>query len=204
MINFSPILKIYRASSLSFILQNFTSDITCVGNDFDLKSGQCDGDAGSPVTRRISGTARGKPYYEQQFIVSTGIDCKLKATIYTRVSNRQVLTWIQKVTETTPLIMVVGGFASFNTDRLGRVKQPKSNKPTFEIELISQRNSKSCSKAVKGYKGRGFAVEGIKENEGDSFGMTGQFVKEAMIFCGGKNANNNLRTCFEWDSSDNT
>ena len=201
---FSPILKIYRASSLSFILQNFTSDITCVGNDFDLKSGQCDGDAGSPVTRRISGTARGKPYYEQQFIVSTGIDCKLKATIYTRVSNRQVLTWIQKVTETTPLIMVVGGFASFNTDRLGRVKQPKYNKPTFDIELISQRNSKSCSKAVKGYKGRAYAVEGIKENEGDSFGMTGQFVKEAMIFCGGKNGNNNLRTCFEWDSSDNT
>ena len=92
------------------------------------------------------------------------IKSEIKATIYTRVSNRQVLTWIQKVTETTPLIMVVGGFASFNTDRLGRVKQPKYNKPTFDIELISQRNSKSCSKAVKGYKGRAYAVEGIKEN----------------------------------------
>jgi hypothetical protein len=41
---------------------------------------------------------RGSDYFEQHFIVSTGIDCRLPATIYVRVTDRQILTWIQKVT----------------------------------------------------------------------------------------------------------
>ena len=39
-----------------------------------------------------------KPYYEQQFLVSAGVDCDLEATLYTRISNRKILTWIQRIT----------------------------------------------------------------------------------------------------------
>jgi hypothetical protein len=61
-----------------------------------IQEGACDGDSGSPVIRRVSGTSRGNPYFEQHYIVSTGVDCELKATIYARVTNREILTWIQK------------------------------------------------------------------------------------------------------------
>ncbi len=37
------------------IPQGFKSDISCVGNDFDIEQGSCEGDSGSPVIRRISG-----------------------------------------------------------------------------------------------------------------------------------------------------
>ena len=47
-----------------------------------FQEGACDGDSGSPVIRRVSKTARVNPYFEQHYIVSTGLDCKLKATIY--------------------------------------------------------------------------------------------------------------------------
>ena len=45
-----------------------------------------------------SGTARDEIYFEQQFIVTGGIDCRLRSTIYTRISERNILTWIQEVT----------------------------------------------------------------------------------------------------------
>ena len=45
-----------------------------------------------------SGTAREDIYFEQQFIVAGGIDCRLRSTIYTRISERNILTWIQEVT----------------------------------------------------------------------------------------------------------
>ncbi len=94
----------------------FTSDLSCVGNDFGFDQvketlqylmttmpnhfdtqGACEGDSGSPVIKRISETSRGKPFFEQHFIVSTGIHCDLKATIYVRVTERRVLNWIQEV-----------------------------------------------------------------------------------------------------------
>jgi hypothetical protein len=75
----------------------FKKDISCVGNQFKVDNA-CEGDSGSPVVRVFEGTARGKPYYEQHFIVSTGIDCRLPATIYVRVTNREILTWLQNIT----------------------------------------------------------------------------------------------------------
>ena len=56
----------------------------CVMN-YLFQEGACDGDSGSPVIRRVSKTARGNPYFEQHYIVSTGLDCKLKATIYVSI-----------------------------------------------------------------------------------------------------------------------
>ena len=80
--------------------------------------GACEGDSGSPVIRRISVSGRGRPFYQQDFIVSTGLDCRLRATIYTRVSQRKVLHWIQKISGTQPVVMVVGGFSSHTKDFL--------------------------------------------------------------------------------------
>ena len=45
-----------------------------------------------------SGTARDDIYFEQQFIVTGGLDCRLKSTIYTRLTERSILTWIQDIT----------------------------------------------------------------------------------------------------------
>jgi hypothetical protein len=109
----------------------------------------------------ISGSARGKPFYEQHFIVSGGIDCKLKATIYTRVTDRRVLNWIQRNTETAPLLMVVGGFSS-----------KKANGVINDIELISTKKSNLCSKHVKPIFGRRFNQDGVIQNEYDALGMT--------------------------------
>ena len=47
-----------------------------------------------------SDTAREEIYFVQQFIVTGGLDCRLRSTIYTRISERNVLTWIQDVTGT--------------------------------------------------------------------------------------------------------
>ena len=67
-----------------------------MGN-FAAPDGSCEGDSGSPLIRRVSNTARDN-YYEQQFIVSSGASCQLEATLFIRVADRRVLTWIQKVT----------------------------------------------------------------------------------------------------------
>lgn len=179
------------------IPQGFSSDISCAGNDFDIQEGACDGDSGSPVIKRISNTARETAFYEQHFIVSTGIDCKLKATIFTRISERRILQWIQKVTETTPVLMVIGGYASSR-----RGKPPG---PTNDIEIINGKKDKFCSKAVKPYTGLGYdnPETGILEKEGEVIGLTGYFSKEAAIMCGGKNFLENLNRCFEFNPETN-
>jgi secreted trypsin-like serine protease len=107
-----------------------------VGNEFDEDSTSCEGDSGSPVIRRISGTARGKPYYQQEYVVSTGLDCNLKATIYARVSNREILTWIQKVTDTSPLVVVIGGYTSFEYKKKKLVPKVEAG-PDNDIEILS-------------------------------------------------------------------
>ena len=76
--------------------RGLTSDLACLGNDFSSETA-CSGDSGSPIIKRIS-NSRGKPYFEQHYIVATGIDCSLKASFYTRVTNPEIFTWIQDLT----------------------------------------------------------------------------------------------------------
>ena len=48
----------------------------------------------------MTDSARGRPYYEQHFIVSDSAvagRCDAKASLFTRVADRQILTWIQNV-----------------------------------------------------------------------------------------------------------
>merc|ERR1719435_116599 len=61
------------------IPDGFTDVISCIGNDFDTAQSACEGDSGSPVIRRISLSGRGKPFFQQEFIVATGLDCRLPA-----------------------------------------------------------------------------------------------------------------------------
>lgn len=77
--------------------KGFHSDIACAGSEFKPE-GACEGDSGSPLIRLKSGTARKEPYYEQAYIVSTGVSCELEATLYIRVADRRILTWIQQQT----------------------------------------------------------------------------------------------------------
>jgi len=146
------------------------------------------------------------------FIVATGLDCRLPATIYTRVSQRDVLLWIQEVTDTQPVVMVVGGFTSHEKGFLaakdrGTVGNLKG-RLTNDVELISYgKSSKSCSKAVKPIIRGQITIDGktainefgFSEDIGDASGMTGRFAKESPIVCGGKNGFGNLKECHEFD-----
>lgn len=181
------------AFKLAQLKYGFQKEITCVGNEWHVGEGACDGDSGSPVIRRVSGTARGNPYFEQHFIVSTGIDCELKATIYTRVTDREILTWIQKESDSFPLLMVVGGY--------------NSNRPNGilnDVELITSKRNNVCSKHVRPIFGKAYKLpDGSIENEAQALGLTGQFTKDAPIVCGGKNGFENLNTCYEFNSTVN-
>ena len=48
--------------------------------------------------RTVSGTARGVTVFEQHFLVTDTINCLLPVVIYTRLSERKILSWIQNVT----------------------------------------------------------------------------------------------------------
>ena len=67
------------------------------------------------------------------------------------MSNRQILSWIQKITDTSPLIMVVGGF---NDKDLNKV-----NGLLRSVELITPTGSRFCNtgpRSVKSLSGRKF------------------------------------------------
>jgi hypothetical protein len=121
----------------------------------------------------------------------------LKATIYTRVSNRKILNWIQEQTDTNPLVMVIGGYTEVKEKR--RKLVPKAFPgPTNSIEIISK--SSSCRLGVSPAFGRKFEYgDGDQYNEADAIGPTGQFTKDAPIYCGGKSKAKNLENCWEYD-----
>ena len=75
--------------------RGFTSDIACAGTEISLE-GACKGDSGSPLVRLRTEYGRREPFYEQTFLVSAGVSCELEATLYTRVSERKILNWIQE------------------------------------------------------------------------------------------------------------
>ena len=105
--------------------------------------------------RRVVESARKQPFYEQQFIVSDGFSCKAEATIFTRVSNRQILSWIQETTDTSPLIMVVGGYNNRNKNKVNGLLK--------SVELLTPSGSRFCStgsKSVASLTGRTFIAKG--------------------------------------------
>ena len=101
----------------------------------------CQDNSGNPVIRQITNSARKKPYFQQEFITSKGIGCQLGGTVFTRISNRDILYWIQQVTNTFPLVMVVGGY---NTEK----------ELLTDVELISGEANNVCSKNIRPIYGR--------------------------------------------------
>ena len=59
----------------------------------------------------------------------------MKAQLFTRVTNREILTWIQKVSGTAPLIMVVGGY--------------NGTHPLNDVEVISTQGTNRCAKPIR-------------------------------------------------------
>ena len=155
---------------------NFTAEMACVEHPFDISlgnhsrnklyfivhsiqnvlfSGSCEKDSGGPVVKQVIGSARNRPYYEQIFIVSDGFLCKAKATILTRLSNRQILSWIQKTTDTSPLLMVVGGYSSKIINNVNGLLK--------SVELLTPSGSPYCStgsRSVASITGRTFIAQG--------------------------------------------
>eukprot|EP00094_Tigriopus_californicus_P006154 TCALIF_05926-PA protein Name:"Similar to snk Serine protease snake (Drosophila melanogaster)" AED:0.19 eAED:0.19 QI:0/0.83/0.71/0.85/0.66/0.71/7/188/824 len=167
-----------------------TPEVICVGSPI-LVGGSCVGDSGSPIIRPRSDTARDR-YYEAVALVSGGVSCALEAQIYTRLTNRQILTWIQRNTDTSPYLMVIGGYNENEFNGLLR-----------DVELISAEPNNLCTKRVRPLNGRVFNVSGNTEYEAGTLGMTGQVTKDAAIVCGGKNGDDNLNTCHKYLPLDN-
>ena len=146
-----------------------------------IQSGTCDGDTGSPVIKRISQTAR-EDYYEQQYLVTTGIDCRLKTKIYVRLSHRQILSWIQQETENVPLVMVVGGVSSDTGFANGAVEL---------IDVNDYQNEKTCKRSISS----------LPIN---IFGHIGKYTNGAPRICGGKNENREVvKNCYEYNIVNN-
>ena len=52
---------------------------------------------GSPLFKKISGTARVTPFYEQHYIASSIISCQHNTGVYIRITDSRILPWIQVV-----------------------------------------------------------------------------------------------------------
>ena len=92
--------------------------------------------------------------------------------------------------------MVIGGYTN-NDPRY-------PNGLTNDIELLNSKNEKLCSRTVKPFFGRRFQLDDdIEVNEYDTYGLTGQFVKQVPIVCGGSNIFGNLNECFQFDIYNN-
>jgi hypothetical protein len=104
-----------------------------------------------------------------------------------------ILPWKQKVTRSSTLLLVAGGFSGSYEGGL-----------INDIELISGENNTACSKSAKPIFGKKLE-DGWGETfyEGDALGMTGQFTKGAAIICGGKNKIDNLNVCYEYNHTQN-
>ena len=172
--------------------------VICAGNDFDITQTSCEGDSGSPVVRQITGGARKERYYEQAFIVSTGLSCKdLKAQIFVRVADRNVLRWIQEVTDTHPLLMVYGGY--------GKADRNEQNKILNSVEVISTNKNFVCQKHVRPIDFPDFQENKVNfEKETQVLGSVGTFTQDAALFCGGQNRNGSYNHCYEYIPTDNT
>ena len=131
------------------------------------------------------------------------------------------------ILDSTPLVMVVGGYSNYKElkDLSNKCVKDESGKCMKESGLIKdvevlnlsaegslqqrQKRNKICSKFVKYVYGQDYLLgedengHAIIVNEADVLGLTGVFSKGAAIVCGGKNRDKNLNICWEWNSEIN-
>ena len=104
--------------------------------------------------------------------------------------------------------MVIGGYTEVEEKKRKLVPRAFPG-PTNSIEIISK--SSSCRRGVSPAFGLlTTSVDGEQWHEADAIGPTGQFTKDAAIYCGGKSKGTgqtqgetgdkgNLETCWEYD-----
>ena len=123
--------------------------------------------------------------------------------------------------DTTPLVMVVGGYSAQRQirDEFWKCthKPCKTEKGRVnDVELLSVSKKKNtCSRFVnpllgetRRYKEKDYKIKDEWEREGEIYGLTGAFSKDAAIVCGGRNGGKkdqggDLNICWEWDSEIN-
>ena len=157
--------------SLLFIKDHMTFQGTICGG----------GNSGNPGFMERSGTERGygKKYYELHFIASTQVDCTFNdrgVSIYTKVTNREILNWIHNKTDTYPLLMVVGGYSG--------------NKRLNDYELVTSNSNGHCK------------VKGGKVGDAGLEGAVGIYYNDAPYICGGRISRKNvLKTCWAYKNN---
>ena len=141
----------------------------------------CNDDFGSPVVKKVNGGARLEGYYQQMFVISKEIECeKLKTHLLVDISNANILRWIQKVTDTQPILMVYGGYGNSGP----------SSETTFlnSVEILSGSKDLVCKNHIAS----------IDFNDAKVVGSVGGFAKNAIIFCGGGNTKGISSRCYEY------
>merc|ERR1711935_145106 len=134
-----------------------------------------------------------------------------------RVSNREILTWIQKETDTYPLVVVIGGYSTLEYSRKKKLQSKVEPGPDSDVEIIS--TDRKCQKGIKavnpGVKKVCDAACQIKSpddpnvipftfSDADVLGHTAVYTNDAPIYCGGKSRADNLNLCVEFDYKRNT
>ena len=131
-----------------------------------------------------------------------------------------VTCYFKTLLDTTPLVMVVGGYTNYKEVKDPRtnrcIKDPETRRCILkkglinDVELLSLSKKKNkCTKFVKPVRGAQYVLGqdenglDIVENEAELLGLTGVFSKDAAIVCGGQSGDGDQSACYEWDSNIN-
>ena len=104
------------------------------------------------------------------------------------------------MTDTYPLVMVIGGYTEVEEGR-GIVPRKFGGGPSNHIEIISP--SKNCRKGVAPAIDVKTDSDIGTFNDAEFIGATGQYTKEVPIYCGGKGRLDNFDTCWEYNFRSN-
>ena len=208
----------YKSDEIRFVETTIQSD--CEGK-FDTghcgrhNKGKCgDISGGYPVLVEVGvgRTARQQQYYVQESIALG--NCKDNIEQFLSLSSQSILTWIQKETQTSPVLVSYGGQSKTYSLESGY------ETPRPEVEVVSgQENPGHCSGSFKQVFEKlwysqedglintwepDLDLEQLPESAQSyedaiiSASMSAKFVNDAVIMCGGK-FNNITKRCYQYD-----
>ena len=97
--------------------------------------------------------------------------------------------------------MVIGGYTEVEEKRRKIVPRQFGGGPSNHIEIISP--SINCRKGVAPAIAYRQDPDLGYVNDAEFIGATGQYTKEAPIYCGGKGRLDNFDTCWEYNFKNN-
>ena len=169
-----------------------------------LRKGDFEVNEGSPVVKKVTQTARREGYHVQEFISKNQMEM-------VKISERFILSWIQNITDTAPVLMVYGGKAKDGTPNYStevdivtgnpnicyKVNKAKAERWTWTMEDGTEQSSWAFE--AKQYN---VAKNEIKDSGKyfiQAIGMAGHFVNDAVILCGGYYGAFESEICFQYD-----